>query len=129
MTDLLSGMRILIMEDEPLIAMDVEQLCRDHGAADVIITWHLAGMDTQQSRPEFDAAILDIMLGGASTLPFARKLREHGIPFVFASGYNDFDEVLAEFPGVAVIEKPYSGNELIEAVAKASGRLAASGGA
>ncbi len=123
--NLLSGMRILVLEDEFLIAMDVEQLCRDNGAVDVILAQDLAEID--HSTPDFDAAILDIMLGGISTLPFAHKLHQRGIPFVFASGYTDFEEILAAFPGVAFIGKPYSGDELIEAVAAASGRLAASG--
>ena len=37
MNDILSGLRILILEDEFLIALDVEQLCRDHGATDIIV--------------------------------------------------------------------------------------------
>ncbi|RUM97795.1 response regulator [Pseudaminobacter arsenicus] len=122
-------MRILVLEDEFLIAMDVEQLCRDNGAADVVIAQDLTAIDPEQPGPSFDAAILDIMLGGISTLPFARKLHERGVPFIFASGYTDFEEILAAFPGVLVIGKPYSGDELIEAVAAASGRLAASGSA
>lgn len=127
MTNLLSDMRILVMEDEFLIAMDVEQLCRDNGAADVVIVQDLATIDHEQPKLEFDAAILDIMLGGVSTLPFAEMLQERGVPFVFASGYTDFEEIGTAFPGVPVISKPYSGEELIEAVAAAAGRLTQSG--
>src|SRR5690606_34358028 len=97
--NLLSDMRILVMEDEFLIAMDAEQLCRDNGAADVIIVQDLAAIDPEQPKLEFDAAILDIMLGGVSTLPFAHKLQDRGIPFVFASGYTDFEEIGTAFPG------------------------------
>lgn len=127
MPNILSDMRILVLEDEFLIAMDVEQLCRDNGAADVIIAQDLAAFDAEELQLDFDAAILDIMLGGISTLPFAHKLRERGIPFVFASGYTDLEEILAAFPGVALIDKPYSGDDLIQAVAAASGRLTPSG--
>lgn len=129
MPNLLSDMRILVLEDEFLIAMDVEQHCRDNGAADVIIEQDLAALDAEQPGVNFDAAILDIVLGGVSTLPFAHMLQKHGIPFVFASGYTELEEILAAFPGVAIIDKPYSGNELIEALALASGRLAPSGSA
>jgi DNA-binding response OmpR family regulator len=123
--NLLAGMHILVLEDEFLIAMDVELLCRDHGATAVTIAQDLP--ETGPEKPDFDAAILDIMIGGESTLPFARKLQEQGIPFIFASGYTDSDEILTAFPDVALIGKPYSGNDLIEAVAEACARRARSG--
>ncbi len=86
---MLDGLRILVLEDEFLIAMDVEQLCRDHGAGDVVIARDLAEIDGKDVAAQFDAAIVDLMLGGASTLDFASRLREAGLPFVFASGYAD----------------------------------------
>ena len=128
MSDLLSGMRVLILEDEFLIAMDVEQLCRDSGAVNVMIARTLSEIDREQAVENFDAAILDVMLGGSSTLPFAEELHKSGVPFIFASGYGDVDEIFTAFPGVVVIGKPYSGTELIEALAVASGRLTTSGG-
>lgn len=127
MKNLLSGMHILILEDEFLIAMDVESLCRDHGATAVTIAQEMP--ETGPQKPDFDAAILDIMIGGESTLPFARMLQEQGIPFIFASGYTDSEEILTPFPGVTLVGKPYSGDELIEAVALACGRIARSGSA
>ncbi|NGO51869.1 response regulator [Mesorhizobium camelthorni] len=119
-------MRILVLEDEVLIAMDVEQLCRDNGAADVVVARNLAEIDADRAAMEFHAAIVDVMLDGTSTLDFARHIHEHNVPFVFASGYTDFDEIFAAFPDVAVIGKPYSGSDLVEAVAAAAGRLRAS---
>ena len=44
------------------------------------------------------------------------------MPFVFASGYTDIDEISKLFPGVAMIGKPYSGDDLVAAVAAACGR-------
>lgn len=125
-TDLLSDMRILIVEDEFLIAMDAEQLCRDSGAADVAIISNLTAINGEAPNFDFDVVILDIMLNGTSTLSFARKLQERAIPFVFASGYNDLGELRADFPSVAVLAKPYSGADLIGAVAAACGRQASS---
>ncbi len=117
MPSLLDGLRILVLEDEFLIAMDVEQLCRDHGAGDVVIARDLAEIEPQDAVAQFDAAIVDLMLGGASTLDFAARLRQQGVPFVFASGYSDADEIKASFPGIRLVAKPYSGDDLIEAVA------------
>ena len=69
----------------------------------------------------FDVAVIDLMLSGASTLPFAEKLREARLPFVFASGYAEEEGLLA-FPGVPVVSKPYSGNDLIQAIAAVAAR-------
>lgn len=116
----LAGLRILLLEDEFLIAMDVELLCRDHGAAEVIIKGSAGELD--EPIEDFDVAIIDLMLGGTSTLPFAKRLRERGKPFVFASGLAGDDELLATFPDVRVVGKPYAGADLVEAVAAAAGR-------
>lgn len=125
-SDALAGRRILILEDEPLIAMDVEQLCREEGAADVVIMRSLSETGSAGDvRKRFDVAILDLLLGGTSTLDFAGELWDLGLPFVIASGYTDIDEILKAFPGVRVIGKPYAGKELMEAVA-AAGRSATS---
>ncbi|UVK41462.1 response regulator [Mesorhizobium sp. AR10] len=105
--------------------MDVEQLCRDYGAGEVVIARDLSEIDQQKIDTRFDAAIVDLMLGGASTRDFALQLRQSGVPFVFASGYSDADEIQASFPGVRLVTKPYSGDDLVEAVAAACGRRSA----
>ena len=122
MPPLLEGLRILVLEDEFLIAMDVEQLCRDYGAGDVVIARDLAEIDEQTVADRFDGVIVDLMLSGTSTLDFAAQLRQAGTPFVFASGYSDADEIRASFPGVRLVTKPYSGDDLVEALAVACGR-------
>jgi CheY-like chemotaxis protein len=119
---LLAGFRILIVEDEYLIAMDVEQLCRDHGADEAVLVRDADGLEMVLADPRFDAAVIDAMLNGRSTLDFARQLREQNVPFVFATGYDDNAERFADFPGVPVVGKPYSGEELIEAIASVVGR-------
>lgn len=116
----LAGMRVLVMEDEILIAMDVEQLCRDHGAAEVVLVHALgeAGPEAPAARG-FDAAILDVALAGRSTLPFAGELAKAGVPFVFATGHADAEGLFDAFPDVAVIGKPYGENALMQALARA----------
>lgn len=126
MSGILEGLKILVLEDEFLIAMDVEQLCLDSGAAEVTVISELAGVAPDL---EFDAAIVDVFLNGVSTFDFADALRRSGKPFVFASGYSDNAEVATRFPGVALVGKPYSGSDLIAAVAAACGRNPALGSA
>lgn len=119
---LLNGLRILVLEDEFLIAMDVEQLCRDYGASEVTVARCLAEIDQESFSAQFDTAIIDLMLGGVSTLGFAKTLFDQKVPFVFASGYSDIGKIEADFPGVTLVGKPYSGADLVEAVAASCGR-------
>ena len=123
MNDILSGLRILIVEDDSLIALDVEQLCRDHGASDIVIERDLDGLGSERVLDGFDVAIVDLMLSGVSALPFAERLRDRNRPFVFTSGFGDMDRLQVAFPGVPAVAKPFSGSDLIEAVATAAGRL------
>ena len=114
----LKGLRVLILEDEFLIAMDVEQLCRESGAEDVFIVRSLQELEGGE-MPDFDVAIVDLMLSGVSTLDFARQIYDRGVPFVFASGYSDLQEITEKFPSVSVVGKPYAGEDLIGAVTAA----------
>lgn len=116
---LLDGLLVLILEDEFLIALDVEQVCRDHGARDVLIAPTLEEAHALLERHVVDAAIVDLMLDGKPTFDFARALRQGGIPFIFASGYSDSGELHSSFPGIAIVSKPYGGDDLIEALAAA----------
>lgn len=122
----LHGLHVLLMEDEFLIAMDVEQLCREHGAADVTIAQTMAalGPDPFAGAP-FQAAILDVRLSGQTTIDFAKQLAERRIPFIFATGYADglLDELDDTIADVEVVGKPYAGTVLIEALGRAIARL------
>jgi CheY-like chemotaxis protein len=102
--------------------MDVEQLCRDYGADDVVVMCSLDELDGPPDTPSFDVAILDLMLAGISTLGFAKRLYDNGVPFIFASGYGEPGETAGNFPDVTVVAKPYAGEELIRAVAAAHAR-------
>jgi CheY-like chemotaxis protein len=121
-SNLLDGLRILLLEDELLIAMDVEQLCYDNGAAVVALARTLDEIDVDASLGSFDVAIVDLMLEGVSTLDFARRLQGAAIPFVFASGYSEDDGLKASFPQVPLVTKPYSGQDLVDAIAGVCGR-------
>jgi CheY-like chemotaxis protein len=116
----LDGLKILILEDEFLIAMEVEQACRDSGAAAVRICRSVeeVGVATVEAI-EFDAAVIDMRLGEDSSLDFARMLFDGGHPFVFATGYSDPSEMSEYFPGVPVVTKPYLGSDLVAALAEA----------
>jgi len=97
--------RILLVEDEGLIAMMMEQSLRDLGFEVVgpFGTVHeaLAAVD----REHVDAGILDINLGGEMAYPIAWNLRARNVPFVFMTGYGA--ETIADpFPEVRIFQKP-----------------------
>ena len=117
----LQGLRVLVLEDEFLIAMDVEQLCREHGAREVVLARGLDELPPDGSG--FDAAVLDVMVKGRSTLELARTFMDRGIPFVFATGYANADDLFHAVAGVEVVEKPYAGEALMAAVARAIARV------
>ena len=96
MSGILEGLKVLVLEDEFLIAMDVEQLCLDHGASAVTVARKLSEVPGED---EFHAAVVDVLLDGVSTLDFADGLRDAGKPFIFASGYTDNVEVATTISG------------------------------
>lgn len=114
----LQDLAILVLEDEFLIAMDIEEACRANGARAVTIMSRmtLGGRDPVVEDGH-DAAVLDLRLAGTSTLDVARRLTERGVPFVFATGYSADDYDLSEFPGVPVVAKPFSTEELVSRLA------------
>jgi CheY-like chemotaxis protein len=98
---------ILIVEDEPLIAMMLEDfiLSLGHEVSGNCDSVSAALKEIESS--EFDLAILDVNLKGESVWPVAAALREKGTPFVLATG-GHVDPPPAEFARVPTIEKPYT---------------------
>ena len=116
----LNGRRILVVEDEALIAMLVEDALLEAGAVVLgpaaTVEEALALFEAEQ--PE--AAVLDINLAGQSSTPVADLLNDHAIPFVVATGYG-----AAGLPerhrDVPVLAKPYDPRDLITALEKVCG--------
>jgi len=111
----LNGLHVLVLEDEFLIAMDVEDLCREQGAASVSIVRNFNDLRAF-ADVRIDAAVLDVMLSGTPTFDFAKELREQNVPFVFATGHADDAQMFSEFSGVEVVGKPFAGPDLIRAL-------------
>ena len=106
---------ILIVEDEPLIAMMLEDFLESLGHS---IFATCDSVDTALAEVEkggFDVAILDVNLKGQNVWPVAARLREHGVPFVIASG-GHVDPPPAEFAAVPLIEKPYTVDRVTPAI-------------
>lgn len=101
----LSGKRILVVEDEPIIAFALEDMLLEDGADVVAVGSLEEGLD-QVEVGTFDFAILDINLHGKKSYPIAFELGRKGVRFVFASGYGDAEHP-AELADVTTLTKPY----------------------
>ena len=98
----LTGLRVLVVEDEPVVAMCLEDMLDELGCVTVGPASRLSeGLSLAEGA--LDAAILDINLAGERSNEIAERLRARGIPFAFASGYG----VAPEGYAVPMIEKPY----------------------
>jgi CheY-like chemotaxis protein len=115
-TGKLKGKRILIVEDEFLVAELLLQSLEQCGAEVVgpAATLH-QGMTMAANEEKLDCAVLDINLRGNSSYPIADILRRRGIPFLFATGYDS--RVIPERYGhIRRCEKPVSSSALIGAL-------------
>jgi DNA-binding response OmpR family regulator len=109
----LAGRSILIVEDEPLIALDIVGAFQEAGAV-ALIARSLADAIRLVEHGEVSAAVLDFGLGDGDSDAVCRRLAERGIPFVLHSGYTRHG--LACGTGT-VVPKPASPVKLIETVA------------
>ncbi|MEH3159620.1 MAG: response regulator [Sphingomonas taxi] len=110
-----SPKQILIVEDEPLIAMMLEDFLEVLDKTPVATVDTVAGALARVEDGGIDAAILDVNLrGGEKSTPIAEALARQGIPFVFATGGSD-DSVDAQFRDRPVLQKPFT----MDGVAKA----------
>ena len=113
------GISVLLVEDEYLIALDADQILRSFGVANVEIAAGWTQAAQQAKEGAFDLAVLDVNLNGRLSYDIAEILKERGIPFVFASGYELQGQVPAGLKGVACVTKPYTTERLRDAAATA----------
>ena len=111
-------LRLLVVEDESLIALELEDLLIElgHRVVEVCGTVPRALALVERHAAELDAAILDANLGGASAASIARMLEERQVPFLVASGYTREELRHLGFTGPR-IRKPYRKQELATALA------------
>lgn len=114
----LKGKRILVVEDEALIAVMVEDMIADMGgetvgpAATIEEAMRLA-------EAELDGAILDVNVRGERIDPVAERLMARGVPVLFATGYGEVKLPSGASP--TVIDKPYTQDKLSRGLAAAMG--------
>ena len=113
----LSGARVLVVEDEAYIALDLYATLTDAGAEVIGPSLTLAEAFALAGREPLSAAILDVRLGRDTVGPVARQLAARGIPFFFYTGQVEADAIRKQWPGSKIISKPASSRTLVGAVA------------
>ena len=104
------SLRVLVVEDEPVVAMCLEDILDALGCIPIGPASRLSeGLALAESET-LDAAILDINLAGERSTPIAEALQVRGVPFAFASGYGGAPDGFAG--KVPLIEKPYGEREV-----------------
>lgn len=106
---------ILIVEDEPLIAMMLEDFLLSLGHEVRGTCENVRDALQAVQAADFDVAILDVNLKGESVWPVAEALRGRAIPFILASG-GHVDPPPAEFKNVPMIDKPYTIDRVTPAI-------------
>jgi DNA-binding response OmpR family regulator len=97
--------KIIIIEDEPVIALDLEDVLTSEGFEVVGVATRLDKALAMIAHIIFDVAILDANLAGVSSDPVATALTARQLPFVVLSGYS-LKQKQAMFPGAHFIQKP-----------------------
>lgn len=105
--------RVLVVEDEAMIAMLVEDMILDFGSEVVGPASKIEEALDLARNAQLDAAILDVKVGEAVVFPVADLLRERGTPFIFATGYGS-QGLPSRFVGSPTLPKPFSYEVLTE---------------
>lgn len=109
----LEGLRVVVVEDDPIIALDVKATLERAGAT-VIGTAYRTAQALSLLDTEFDVAVLDFRLEAETAQPVAAKLSSRGVPFLFYTSSRGHPKMA--FPGVPIIEKPAYPDALVAAV-------------
>lgn len=107
----LAGTRVLLVEDETLVAMLLEEGLEELGCDIVGPVGRVDAAKQAIDGERFDCAVLDINLRGQAVYPVAEMLARRAVPFCFITGYGG-REIAAGFAGRPVLHKPFSSQEL-----------------
>ena len=114
--DLFSRKLVLLVEDEPLVAYEVEHHLRKAGAR-VITAGYLDAALYMSDHPDLSGAVVDLRLGDESAIPICRRLAHRHLPFIVHTGYAA-DAVRSEWPTVPIIQKPALSDDITDTLAR-----------
>lgn len=118
MTTAVDSRRVLIVEDEGMVAMLLEDMLAELQHQVVATAGRIEQALKLVSEASFDFAILDVNLNGENTYALADALDARGIPFVFATGYGSTG-LSPEWNSATVLQKPFQTRDLDRAIREA----------
>jgi CheY-like chemotaxis protein len=108
--------RVLIVEDEIVVALFLEDLLAEFGYEVAGVAARLEEAMARAEAPDFAVAVLDVHLNGRDVFPLADRLAERGLPFIFATGYGARG-IPERHAGRPVLQKPFLPADLNQALA------------
>ena len=111
MDKLLSGRRVLVVEDEMLVLIMIEDMLADLGCLSVTSAATVAKALALINAQVFDAALLDVNLNGNDSHPVAEALSARGVPFVYSTG-NTGHSLREGYSDRPMLKKPFKYEEL-----------------
>jgi len=115
----LANRHILALEDEPVIALALEDLLIDAGAQPELVATVDDALHMLNDPAGIDAAILDVNIDGLTSYPVAERLSALRIPFIFSTGYGNAMHP-PQFAATPTVAKPYTITEIVRALVRAS---------
>jgi len=113
--ELLSGRRVLVLEDEMLVLMNIENMLAEMGCESVTAAASVNEALDLLAEQQFDVALLDVNLNGCESYPVADALAVRGVPFAFSTGYSAAG-IRNDHRDRPVLRKPYQHAELVRIV-------------
>ena len=112
----LQGLKVLVVEDEMLIATEMEATLEDLGCV-VVGPFARVGQALEAlADTEVDAAVLDVNVRGEMIFPVAELLKSRGVPMVFCTGYADLPNIPAPLQGQVRLSKPCTASSVEQAL-------------
>ena len=117
MSSSLAACRVLVVEDEMMVAWELEDVLSGWGCTVVGPVGRVGKALAMLDAEAVDMAVLDISLNGERSYPVADTLEARGVPFVFLTGYNR-DSLPSHYRSHMVLQKPFQQSELSDVLTK-----------
>jgi len=114
-----SGLRVLLVEDENMVALLLEDMLAELGHTVIGPVARLDKALEIAQREAFDVAVLDVNINGEEAYPIAEALAARGIPFVFSTGYGK-QSLRAPYCDRPALQKPFERHDLQKLLAELS---------
>lgn len=111
----MNGKRILIVEDEAMLALEIGALLQESGMTPIGPSSCITDALRLIHEQPIDCALLDVNLQGESTERIAAALAARAIPFAFVTGYSR-EAIPARFRGIPLVMKPFAAPKLIDTI-------------